>query len=211
MFLLSFLCTIINNLSIMLHLFIHERSRWKFFWKIVWRRSMQEEKLNILITMSILCWMNTSNNKWLMLYEAVEFMSFLRNESRLKLWNSLIIQRLILWWIIWCWCVKKIIIICSWLICFLWTWRMRISFLVQCTFASWTMKKWIRLSELNMRQLYDTKIHYCASFCNLLFISSIIETLYKSRFHIFKNNNNDTIFICFKKVSWLHLCCMKFN
>ncbi len=201
MFLLSFLCTIISNLSIMLHLLIHERSRWKFFWKIIQRRSMQEEKLNISIAMSILCWMNMSNDKWLMSYEAVELMSFLRNESRLKLWNLLIIRCLIFWWVIWCWCMKKIIVICSWLICFLWTWRTRISFLVWCTFASWTMKKWIRLSKSNTRQLYNIKIHCCASSCSLLFISSIIETLYESRFHIFKDNSNDMIFICFKKAS----------
>ncbi len=201
MFLLLFLYTIISNLLIMLRLLIHERSRWKLFWKIVQRRSMREKKLNISIMMSILCWMNTSNDKWLMSYEAVEFMNSLRNKSRLKLWNSLIIWRLIFWWIIWCWCVKKIIIICSWLICFLWTWRTRISFLVQRTFASWTMKKWIRLSELNTKQLYNIRIHCCASSCSLLFISSIIETLYESRFHVFKDDSNDTIFICFKKAS----------
>ncbi len=152
-----------------------------------------------------------SNDKWLMSYEAVELMNSLRNESQLKLWNSLIVQRLIFWWVIWCWCVKKIVVICSWLICFLWTWKMKVSFLVQRMFASWTMKKWIRLSKLNMRQSYNIKIHCCASSCSLLFISSIIETSYKSRFHVFKDNNNDTIFICFKKASRLCLCCTKFN
>ncbi len=155
--------------------------------------------------------MNMSNDKWLMLYEAVEFMNFFRNESRLKLWNSLIIQRLIFWWVIWRWCVKKIIIICSWLIRFLWTWRTRISSLVQCTFASWTMKKRIRLSKLNTKQSYNTRIHCCASSCSLLFISSIVETSYKSRFYIFKDDSNDMIFICFKKANRLHLYHTKFN
>ena len=63
------------------------------------------------------------------------------------------------------------------------------------------MKKRIRLSELNTKQLYDIRIHYCASFCSLLFIFFIIETLYKSRFYIFKDDSNDMIFICFKKAS----------
>ncbi len=168
MFLLSFLCTIISNLSIMLCLLIHKKSRWKLFWKIVWRRSMQEEKLNILIAMSILCWMNMSNNKWLMSYEAVELMSSLRNESRFKLWNSLIVQCLIFWWIVWCWCVKKIVVICSWLICFLWTWRMRISSFVRCTLLR-VCRNWIEFSSQQVLEV-------------LTYVESLASTLYSSAF-----------------------------